>query len=104
MPIRLGFSMVSALAALVLLSSACEADESWSASLGATSDYVYRGISQTYGGGAVQLGANYQNPLGWFVGAWGSNVDPYPGGASAVIGTPSASSPGVSARRTAGEC
>ncbi len=82
MPFRLGFSMVSALAALVLLSSACEADESWSASVGATSDYVYRGISQTYGGGAVQLGANYQNPLGWFVGAWGSNVDPYPGGAS----------------------
>ena len=36
----------------------------------------------TAAGGAVQLGANYQNPLGWFAGAWGSNVDPYPGGAS----------------------
>lgn len=50
--------------------------------MGATTNYVYRGISQTYGGGAVQLGANYRHPDGWFAGAWGSNVDPYPGGAS----------------------
>lgn len=58
------------------------AEGSWNASLGATSNYVYRGISQTYGGGALQLGANYQNAFGWFAGAWGSNVDPYPGGRS----------------------
>jgi uncharacterized protein (TIGR02001 family) len=82
MPIGRGFSLFSAFVALILLSFVCRADGSWSASLGATTDYVYRGISQTYGGGAVQLGANYQNPLGWFAGAWGSNVDPYPGGAS----------------------
>jgi uncharacterized protein (TIGR02001 family) len=69
------------MAALVLLPWIGAADENWSASVGATTNYVYRGISQTYGGGAVQLGANYQNPLGWFAGAWGSNVDPYPGGA-----------------------
>lgn len=50
--------------------------------MGATSNYVYRGISQSYGGSALQLGANYLDPLGWFAGAWGSNVDPYPGGAS----------------------
>lgn len=60
----------------------CRADASWSASAGATSDYVYRGISQTYRGGAAQLGVNYQSPLGWFAGAWGSNVKPYPGHAS----------------------
>ena len=56
------------------------AEGAWNASLGATSNYVYRGISQTYGGAALQLGANYQNAFGWFAGAWGSNVDPYPGG------------------------
>ena len=50
--------------------------------MGATTDYVYRGISQTYDGGAAQLGANYQNAGGWFAGAWASNVDPYPGRAS----------------------
>ena len=80
-PVGRRCSMVSAVGALVLLPLVCDADESWSASLGTTSNYVYRGVSQTYGGGAVQLGANYQNPLGWFAGAWGSNVDPYPGGA-----------------------
>jgi len=66
----------------LLLPYACAAEGSWSASLGATSNYVYRGISQTYGGAAVQLGASYQSALGWFAGAWGSNVDPYPGGES----------------------
>jgi len=69
-------------AGAVLLGSWCRAEAPWSASLGATSNYVYRGVSQTYNGGAVQLGANYQNPLGWFLGVWGSNVDPYPGTAS----------------------
>jgi uncharacterized protein (TIGR02001 family) len=68
--------------ALLLLPFASGAEGSWSASLGATSNYVYRGISQTYGGSAVQLGATYQSALGWFAGAWGSNVDPYPGGES----------------------
>jgi uncharacterized protein (TIGR02001 family) len=82
MPMGRDFATFGASVALVMLPFICAADESWSASLGATSDYVYRGVSQTYGGGAVQLGANYQNPLGWFVGAWASNVDPYPGGAS----------------------
>ena len=67
---------------LLILPYPCKAEGSWSASLGATSNYVYRGISQTYGGAAVQLGASYQSALGWFAGAWGSNVDPYPGGES----------------------
>lgn len=68
--------------ALLLVPIACDAEGSWSASLGATTDYVFRGISQTDRGGAVQVGANYQSALGWFAGAWGSNVDPYPGGES----------------------
>ncbi len=50
--------------------------------MAATSNYIYRGVSQTHGGGAVQLGAGYQDPQGWFAGVWGSNVDPYPGGTS----------------------
>ncbi|MGA2563462.1 MAG: TorF family putative porin [Steroidobacteraceae bacterium] len=59
-------------------------DGPWSASIGATTDYVYRGISQTYDHAAVQLGANYQSAAGWFAGAWGSNVDPYPRAQSAL--------------------
>lgn len=82
MPLGRTLCAVGALAALVWPPAVIRADPSWSASAGATSNYVYRGISQTYGGGAVQLGANYHDPLGWFAGAWGSNVDPYPGDAS----------------------
>ena len=62
----------------------CPADRPWSASIDATTDYVFRGVSQTYDRGAVQMGVNYQDPPGWFAGLWGSNVDPYPLGASAV--------------------
>lgn len=50
--------------------------------MGATTNYIYRGISQSYGDGAIQLGANYQHSDKWFIGFWESNVNPYPGGAS----------------------
>jgi uncharacterized protein (TIGR02001 family) len=63
---------------LVLPVLACRAESPWSASIGATTDYIFRGVSQTYDSGALQLGANYQSPLGWFAGVWASNVDPYP--------------------------
>jgi uncharacterized protein (TIGR02001 family) len=66
----------------LLFPAAGAADPAWSGSVAGTTNYVYRGISQTSGGGALQLGANYQDARGWFAGAWGSNVDPYPGGAS----------------------
>jgi uncharacterized protein (TIGR02001 family) len=74
----------AALVQLSLLAPVCRADGPWNASIGATNDYVLRGVSQTYDSAAVQLGANYVNPAGWFVGAWGSNVDPYPHGGASV--------------------
>jgi uncharacterized protein (TIGR02001 family) len=64
----------------MMLTGVSRADGTWSGSIGATSNYIYRGISQTYNGAALQLGGNYQSSFGWFAGAWGSNVDPYPGG------------------------
>jgi uncharacterized protein (TIGR02001 family) len=60
------------------------ADEPWSGSISATTDYVFRGVSQTYDHGALQLSGNYFSPQGWFAGAWGSNVDPYPSAQSAL--------------------
>jgi uncharacterized protein (TIGR02001 family) len=81
-PKRMAFHAAWLMPALMLPPLPCKAEGSWGASLGATSNYVYRGISQTYGGGAVQPGVNYQSTLGWYAGAWGSNVDPYPGGES----------------------
>lgn len=38
------------------------------------SDYRFRGISQTYGGPAVQGGIDYAGPVGLYLGAWLSNV------------------------------
>lgn len=73
--------------ALVLVGLACDADAAdapWTASIAGTSDYVYRGVSQAYDSGALQLGLNYQSPQGWFAGSWASNVAPYPFGTSAV--------------------
>ena len=81
---RLGSALLKILALAAVALPAKASDGPWSASVGATTDYVFRGVSQTYESGALQLGANYQSPNGWFAGTWASNVDPYPFGAAAI--------------------
>jgi uncharacterized protein (TIGR02001 family) len=71
-------------AGMLLPGRAYAADEAWTASAELTSDYILRGVSQTYTGVALQLGGNYQAANGMFIGAWASNVDPYPFGAASV--------------------
>jgi len=44
-------------------------------SLALTSDYVFRGITQTDYEPALQAGLTYSWDSGWYVGAWTSNVD-----------------------------
>jgi uncharacterized protein (TIGR02001 family) len=51
-----------------------DAASPFTANIGVTSDYVFRGISQTGHEPAVQGGVDYANPNGLYVGAWGSNV------------------------------
>jgi uncharacterized protein (TIGR02001 family) len=52
----------------------------------ATTDYVFRGVSQTRGGAAAQADLHYQAQSGWFAGAWASTVDLNPGaGATAEL-------------------
>ncbi len=75
---------LSALLVLLLPPLAGAADGPWTASIAGTTDYVYRGVSQAYDSGALQLGVNYQSPQGWFLGSWASNVAPYPFGSSAI--------------------
>jgi uncharacterized protein (TIGR02001 family) len=77
--VRIGGVRAALLGATMLI-GVCRAEGTWSGSIGATSNYIYRGISQTYNGPALQGGGTYQSAFGWFAGAWGSNVDPYPGG------------------------
>ncbi|WP_142809436.1 TorF family putative porin [Tepidiphilus olei] len=47
---------------------------SLSFSLGATSDYVFRGVSQTQNEPAVQGGLEFAHASGIYIGLWGSNV------------------------------
>jgi len=47
----------------------------WSGSATLTSDYSFRGISQTLEDPAVQAGIDYNNESGFYVGTWASSVD-----------------------------
>lgn len=75
----LPFAVAAALLlALPVVGHAQDADEeesrfSWNAAL--TSDYVFRGVSQTDEGVAIQGGLDFDLGGGFYVGAWGSNVD-----------------------------
>ena len=68
-------AMVLALAAPVANAQDGEASGgfSWNAAL--TSEYLYRGVSQSDDHPALQLDAGYAFASGFYVGAWGSNVD-----------------------------
>lgn len=63
----------SALVALAFAGSA-SAEGAFSFNLAATSDYVFRGLSQTDGDAAIQGGVDYSNGI-FYAGAWASNVD-----------------------------
>ena len=53
-----------------------EATSNFSWNLSVTSDYVFRGITQTNFDPALQGGLDYAfGDSGWYVGAWASNVD-----------------------------
>ena len=47
---------------------------SLSANVSLTSNYVFRGISQTGGEPAIQGGLDYSHSSGFYLGTWGSNV------------------------------
>lgn len=70
------------MAVCCLLALAAHADGSVSGLVSIGTDYVFRGVSQTYGGATLQGAVNYRHPSGWFAGVWASNVDPYPFDAS----------------------
>lgn len=62
-----------ATAALALAAcSIAHAGTSGSASL--TSDYIFRGVSQTNGDPALQGGIEYAHDSGFYAGVWGSNI------------------------------
>lgn len=66
-----------ALLALVPLAAQAQEDDgsgfNWNAAV--TSEYMFRGISQTDDQPAIQAGAGYSFTNGLYIGAWASNVD-----------------------------
>lgn len=53
---------------------AADSPHSFSANLTLTSDYIFRGISQTGGDPAIQGGLDYEHSSGFYLGTWASNV------------------------------
>ena len=51
-----------------------ESPHSLSANVTLTSDYIFRGISQTGGDPAIQGGLDYSHASGFYLGTWASNV------------------------------
>src|SRR5687767_12579042 len=74
-PTKSGSSMkskqIAALAAVLLAAPAAHAGE-LTGNVGATSDYMFRGVDQT-GGAAVQGGVDYTFDFGLYTGLWVSN-------------------------------
>lgn len=73
--------MKKSLISLALLSAfagAALAEETsphtFTANVGVTSDYIFRGISQTAGKPALQGGVDYAHASGFYLGAWGSTI------------------------------
>ena len=62
-----------AAAALSLTAMAAQAEVTGNAAV--VSDYNWRGITQTSQDPALQAGIDYAHDSGFYLGAWGSNVD-----------------------------
>jgi uncharacterized protein (TIGR02001 family) len=66
-------------AALVTVSGIAMAADEISANVSMATDYIWRGVSQTNQKPAISGGFDYSHdfdPITWYIGTWGSNVDP----------------------------
>lgn len=63
----------SAVASTALFGAAANAE--WTANVGAVTNYVWRGVTQTNDKPAVQGGIDYEHKSGFYAGTWLSNVD-----------------------------
>lgn len=59
-------------------------ESSSSANLAVTTDYVFRGYTQTGEDPAVQGGLDWADSSGWYLGTWASNIDFGPGDDASV--------------------
>lgn len=66
--------MKKLLLALLMAAGVTVAQAEVTGNLGLTTDYRFRGISQTQNAPAVQGGVDYAHSSGWYVGNWNSSV------------------------------
>jgi len=71
----LSLPLISLFTATSLLSTQASAVEGLSANVGATSNYLWRGVSQTDDAAAISGGIDYANESGFYAGTWASNID-----------------------------
>ncbi|GAA0822928.1 TorF family putative porin [Colwellia asteriadis] len=71
LPITLTGLVFSTLA----ISNTAQATEGLSANVGATSNYLWRGLEQTNGSAAISGGIDYEDSSGFYAGTWVSNAD-----------------------------
>jgi uncharacterized protein (TIGR02001 family) len=72
---RRGSCCRAVLALGLLVPSLAGAAPRWHGSIGASSDYVWRGVSRTLGDPAAQASLNVSAPSGWYAGVWASMAD-----------------------------
>jgi uncharacterized protein (TIGR02001 family) len=70
----IALAVAGALASPLMAVAADEPASPLSFNVGVTSDYLFRGVSQTHGKPAIQGGIDYAHPSGLYVGAWGSSI------------------------------
>jgi len=71
----LSIALTTVLATSALVSTQASAVEGLSANVAATSNYLWRGVSQTGDAAAISGGIDYANDSGFYAGTWVSNVD-----------------------------
>jgi uncharacterized protein (TIGR02001 family) len=55
--------------------AAAQDEHAFSANIGVVSNYLFRGLTQTSDGPAIQGGVDYEHASGFYAGTWLSNVD-----------------------------
>lgn len=66
--------LVTLLGSSLLFVAATASAAGVTANVGLTTDYLFRGISQTNDAPAIQGGFDYNDPSGFYVGTWESNI------------------------------
>lgn len=67
--------LIATLASTSMYTSSAHAVEGLSANVGLTSNYLWRGVTQTDDATAISGGIDYDSGAGFYAGTWASNVD-----------------------------